>query len=164
MDRLKILGVLALLALAASACSPGYTRSDFSLLTRRASPRLTPKEQTVLMTARSLIGAPYRYGGTTPRGFDCSGYVRYVFQKAVGIRLPRTAGDQVRNGSEVALADLRPADLVYFKIRRQKSLHVGIYIGRGKFIHAPSSRGKVNIQNLNMDYWTRSYRGARRVL
>jgi cell wall-associated NlpC family hydrolase len=164
MARRRFIGILAVIALAATACSFGTTRSDFSSLSLREPAGLSKKQERVLLTARSLMGAPYRYGGATPKGFDCSGYVNYVFRKAVGAKLPRMSRDLARSGSAVKIADLRPADIVYFKIRNQKSLHVGIYIGGGKFIHAPSSNGRVNIQDLNIDYWSRYYRGARRVL
>jgi cell wall-associated NlpC family hydrolase len=114
--------------------------------------------------ALSLLGAPYRFGGTTPEGFDCTGFISYVFRHSAGMMLPRESHSLVRTGRPVSAKDLQPADLVYFKIERQKPLHVGIYIGEGRFIHAPSSGGKVNIQDLKGDYWKKRYLGARRVI
>lgn len=125
---------------------------------------LSSEEQKVLHAARKLLGSPYRFGGTGPDGFDCSGYVLYVFKKAVGFALPRTTQDQMKAGKPISDGNLRPADLVYFRIKEQKLFHVGIYLGGQKFIHAPSSAGEVNIQNLDTPYWKERYRGARRLL
>ena len=152
--------LLAVLA----GCGGGRTLSDFSSLSGDPSRPFTAVQESVIATARSLLGVPYRFGGTTPEGFDCSGYVGYVYRQSAGIELPRMTHDLARAGRPVTVADLRPADLVYFKIERQKPLHVGIYMGDGKFIHSPSARGRVNIQDMNMDYWRTRYLGARRVI
>lgn len=124
----------------------------------------TPAQAQVIKTALSLLGTPYRYGGTTPAGFDCSGFVYYVYRTAAGVELPRATQGLIQIGRPIEAADLQPADLVYFKIENQKPLHAGIYLGEGKFIHAPSSKGQVNIQSLGLDYWKERYLGARRVL
>ncbi len=127
-------------------------------------PHLSSYQNTIVQTALSLLGTPYRYGGTTPKGFDCSGFVKYVYNQSVDLKLPRLAKHQSRTGKSISLRHLRPADIVYFKIKGQKSPHVGIFIGNGKFIHAPSSGGKVNIQSLGSKYWSQRYRGARRLI
>ena len=124
----------------------------------------TTHQKLVIQTALSLLGTPYRYGGTTPNGFDCSGFVKYVFKSSLGVKLPRLAKHQAQAGKSIPVRYIRPADIVYFKIRGQKSPHVGIYIGKGKFVHAPSSGGKVNIQNLKTKYWRKQFRGARRII
>jgi cell wall-associated NlpC family hydrolase len=124
----------------------------------------TPAQAHVIKTATSLLDAPYRYGGTTPAGFDCSGFLFYVYRTAAGVDLPRETQGMIQVGRPVEIADLQPADIVYFKIETETSLHAGIYIGNGQFIHAPSSKGQVNIQSLSLDYWKQSYFGARRVL
>ncbi len=118
----------------------------------------------MVQTAKGLIGIPYRFGGTTPAGFDCSGYVAYVFKKSANVSLPRLATDQIKMGRGIPYARLRPADIVYFWIREKKLWHVGIYIGDYQFIHAPATGGKVNIQNINIRYWKSRYMGGRRVL
>jgi cell wall-associated NlpC family hydrolase len=143
-----------------TGCAGVHPRPDFG----DAPYENTPVQRGVIQTARGLLGTPYKYGGTTPAGFDCSGFVNYVYRTAAGLSLPRMTHDLVRSGKPIPAGRLQPADLVYFKIERQKPLHVGIYIGGGKFIHAPSRGGRVNIQNLGQDYWRDRYLGARRVL
>ncbi|MBC2714002.1 MAG: C40 family peptidase [Desulfobacteraceae bacterium] len=120
--------------------------------------------EKIVKIAVRYKGFPYKYGGTTPKGFDCSGFTSYVFKKA-GIEIPRTAGAQYRQGSSVSKSDLKKGDLVFFtrwgligKIFSPG--HVGIYIGNDRFIHAPSKGGKVRIDLLNNVYWKRNYKGA----
>jgi len=144
-------------------CAGSSPRPDFSLLPGEDERSFTPTQINVIATARSLLGSPYRFGGTTPEGFDCSGFVGYVFRRAAHLTLPRETHEIVLAGRPVPVTELAPADLVYFKIERQKPLHVGIYIGDGKFIHAPSTRGRVNVQHLDRDYWRTRYLGARRL-
>lgn len=158
-----ILGIITVLLIALAGCAGSPPRTDFSLLPGDAERSSTPVQKEVIKTAHALLGSPYKYGGTTPEGFDCSGFVNYVYRNAVGVALPRETHELVRAGRPVSIAELRPADLVYFKIEHQKPLHVGIYLGKGRFIHSPSTRGKVTIQNLNQDYWKDRYLGARRV-
>ena len=152
--------IIGLVFLAGCAGSP--PRTDFSQLPRDDEQSFTPIQKDVIETARALLGTPYRFGGTTPKGFDCSGFVGYVFQRAAHLSLPRETHEMVLAGKPVSVTELEPADLVYFKIEHQKPLHVGIYIGDGKFIHAPSTRGRVNVQHLDRDFWKDRYLGARR--
>ncbi len=117
----------------------------------------------IVSTAKEYIGVPYRWAGTTPSGFDCSGFVQYVF-KANGISLNRTAATQYAHGSYVAKSDLRAGDLVFFQNTYKAGIsHVGIYIGSGQFIHASSSKG-VTISDLSSSYYVNHYYGARRIL
>lgn len=160
----RLIGSIAVLLIALAGCATGPSRPDFSGLQSDSGPSFTPVQKEVIKTAQSLLGTPYKYGGTTPDGFDCSGFVNYVYRNAAGVALPRETHDLAHAGKPVPVAELRPADLVYFKIEHQKPLHVGIYLGEGKFIHSPSTRGKVNIQRLNQDYWRDRYLGARRLL
>ena len=124
----------------------------------------TPTQTQVVTVAQSLLGTPYRYGGSTPKGFDCSGFISHVYREAAGVNLPRETQGLTQIGRSIEMADLRPADIVYFKIEQQGQLHAGIYLGDGRFIHAPSTSGQVNIQRLDLDYWKTRYQGARRVL
>ncbi len=115
----------------------------------------------IIATAKKYMGVPYLWGGTTPAGFDCSGFVQYVF-KQHGIQLPRVSRDQYKVGTYVSKANLKPGDLVFFGSGGTVS-HLGIYMGDGQFIHASSSRG-VTVSALGSSYWAPRYMGARRVL
>ena len=115
--------------------------------------------------ALSLIGVDYKFGGNTPdQGLDCSGLIRYVFQQATGISLPRTAREQARMGQSVAIDKLQPGDLVFFNTRRFQFSHVGLYVGDNRFVHAPSRGGAVEVVNLDQRYWQKTFNGARRVV
>lgn len=115
--------------------------------------------------ALSLIGVDYRFGGNTPdQGLDCSGLIRYVFQQATGLSLPRSAREQSRLGESVSKDNLQPGDLVFFNTRRFQFSHVGLYIGDNRFIHAPSSGGAVQVVSLDNDYWRKAFNGARRIV
>ena len=115
--------------------------------------------------ALSLIGVDYRFGGNTPdQGLDCSGLIRYVFQQATGLSLPRSAREQARVGQSVSKDNLQPGDLVFFNTRRFQFSHVGLYIGDNRFIHAPSSGGAVQVVNLDNAYWQKAFNGARRIV
>ncbi|MFC3551088.1 C40 family peptidase [Lysobacter cavernae] len=119
----------------------------------------------VLMRAISLVGTPYRYGGNTPDGgFDCSGLVNYVYHDTLDLRLPRTSRDLAGfQGPKIAAERLAAADLVFFGSSGNVS-HVGIYVGEGRFVHAPSSGGTVRLDHLDGPYWRDHYSGAKRVL
>ena len=116
----------------------------------------------IIATAKKYIGVPYLWGGTTPSGFDCSGFLQYVFRQN-GINLLRTSKQQYTMGVWVSKANLQKGDLVFFQTGSNGISHVGMYIGNGQFIHASSSNG-VTISSLNNSYWVRTYYGARRVL
>lgn len=115
--------------------------------------------RSIVDTARQYVGTPYRYGGESPGGFDCSGYVMYIHRKN-GIDIPRTAQEQFRDGRKVARRNIRPGDLVFFQTSRTVISHVGIYAGRNKFIHAPKPGKKVGYASISNRYWSRRFRGA----
>lgn len=119
----------------------------------------------VLMRAISLVGTPYRWGGNTPEGgFDCSGLVNYVYRDMLDLRLPRSSRDLAAwQGPRIAPDRLTAADLVFFGAGGAVS-HVGIYVGEGRFVHAPSSGGTVRLDRLDGPYWREHYSGAKRVL
>ena len=120
----------------------------------------------VLIRALGLVGTPYRYGGNSPAGgFDCSGLVQFVFLDSAGLRLPRSTRDLVAMDARPVDRDaLRPGDLVFFNPGGGKPSHIGIYVGEGRFVHAPSSGGTVRLDQLDAEYWRRNYAGARRIL
>jgi cell wall-associated NlpC family hydrolase len=111
-------------------------------------------------SAMRFVGVPYSFGGTTARGFDCSGYVQHVFAM-LGVHLPRTADAQYIVGQKVA--QVEPGDLVFFQTYSPGASHVGIYLGKGNFVHSSSSRG-VTVSALRESYWSARYLGAKRIL
>jgi len=109
---------------------------------------------------QKVVGTPYKYGGTTTAGFDCSGFVRHIYSQ-YGIKLPRTSKEQSKAGTFVKKAELKPGDLVFFNTSGRGVSHAGIYIGDGKFAHASSSKG-VTITKLSDSYYAKRYVTARR--
>ncbi len=129
-----------------------------------AEPKKEGRAQTLLKGALALLGTPYRWGGTSPEaGFDCSGLVGYVFRTALGIELPRVSRDMARDGEKVERSSLVPGDLVFFSRRGKRVDHVGIYIGEGRFLHAPRTGRDVTVSELDTGYWSRKFLQARRV-
>jgi cell wall-associated NlpC family hydrolase len=114
-------------------------------------------------TALSLRGAPYRNGGNDPAGFDCSGFVKYVFNQN-GVAVPRTVSGQFHAGRHVNTPQLEPGDLVFFSTVSPGASHVGIAIGGDEFVHAPSRSGEVRVERMSASYWSTRFVGARRVL
>lgn len=116
----------------------------------------------IIATAKDYIGVPYVFGGDTPAGFDCSGYLEYVFAKH-GIRIPRTADEQYKLGKLVEPDDLEAGDLVFFTTYEPGASHCGIYLGNGNFIHASTSRG-IRVDNLGNTYWASRYYGGKHIV
>lgn len=117
----------------------------------------------IALRALAYLGVPYRYGGDDPsRGFDCSGLVRHVFRDALGVELPRRSDEIGRAGRAVDRERLQPGDLVFFNTLGRAFSHVGIYIGDGRFVHAPARRGQVRVDALDERYWSARFDGARR--
>lgn len=129
----------------------------------QAQPQPIPVRTRVAAIADDMVGAPYRYGGADPRGFDCSGLVYYVYRQA-GVEAPRTTTEQYRQSRRVRLSRLLPGDLLFFRISRRKPSHVGIYMGHGRFVHAPSKGKSVDYALLDDDYWRAHLIGAGRLL
>ena len=153
----------------------GYIRSDLLELTDipldnslgyyGSSSGVTSLGQSVVDFAMNYLGTPYVWGGTSPSGFDCSGFCQYVY-KQMGYSINRTADAQMSNGVSVSKSELQPGDLVFFygTYNTYGASHVGIYIGEGNFIHASSAATGVKISSLNTTYYINHYYGARRIV
>lgn len=119
----------------------------------------------MVMTAMNFLGVPYRRGGNSAEeGFDCSGFTRYIFEKSLGLVLPRRADDQASAPGLITVnrEELKPGDLVFFNTLKRTFSHVGIYVGEGKFIHSPRTGAQVRIEDMRVSYWTKRFTGARR--
>ena len=120
----------------------------------------------LVVTAMNFLGVPYRRGGmSVDEGFDCSGFTRHIVESSLGVVLPHRAEQQARDQSlaKVEREELRPGDLVFFNTMKRAFSHVGIYMGEGKFIHAPRTGAQVRIEDMRQAYWTKRFSGARRV-
>ncbi|WP_331716779.1 C40 family peptidase [Stenotrophomonas sp. MMGLT7] len=167
-DLRPLLTLAAALLLAACGHAPvknnaGHARPAESWPT--VAPSNPAAANAVLMRALGLVGTPYLYGGNTPEsGFDCSGLVAYVYRDVLDLRLPRSSRELAQvQGPRIDPGRLAAGDLVFFGSRGNVS-HVGIYVGEGRFVHAPSSGGTVRLDSLGGPYWQDHYTGARRVL
>ena len=127
--------------------------------------RITDTTSELVVTAMGFLGVPYRRGGNSVEtGFDCSGFVRAIYEQTVGLVLPRRANEQAAATQVIDKRDLQPGDLVFFNTLRRAFSHVGIYVGDGKFIHSPKPGAQVRVEDINGSYWQRRFDGARRVL
>ena len=147
--------------------------ADKGLLTRLedVSHKVADKAQTVagragdlVVNAMGFLGVPYKRGGNSAEtGFDCSGFVRAMYEQTVGLLLPRRADQQAAATQVIDKKELQPGDLVFFNTMRRNFSHVGIYVGDGKFIHSPRSGSEVRVEDMGVAYWKRRFNGARRV-
>ena len=157
--RLSLLALAALLTACAGNPPPREPSHPFPIVGANAD--------DVVISAIGLEGTPYRYGGNTPEsGFDCSGLIGYVYRNAAGITLPRSTREMINlRVPSVGRDDLQSGDLVFFATNGGGNVtHAGIYVGEGRFVHAPSSGGTVRLDHLTQAYWQKSYLGAKRVL
>ena len=130
------------------------------------SSRIRNRASEMVVAAMNFVGVPYRRGGdSADRGFDCSGFTRHIFELGLGLVLPRRVDEQASARGLVSIdkAELRPGDLVFFNTLKRTFSHVGIYVGDGRFIHAPRSGSEVRIEDMRYAYWSQRFTGARRV-
>jgi cell wall-associated NlpC family hydrolase len=140
-----------------------HKRTDSLAVHLKKEIKKTKSKTGVVKTAKSYLGTRYRFGGTSRRGIDCSGFTKCVMKKH-GKNLPRTASQQASTGKHINKKNLKVGDLVFFKNTYKRGIsHVGIYIGHNKFIHASSGAHKVTISSLNKKFYRQHYAGARRV-
>lgn len=145
----------------------GRLLADKGLITRieRATHTVKDRASELVVTAMGSLGVPYKRGGNSAEtGFDCSGFVRAMYQQTVGLLLPRRANEQAASTETIDRKDLQPGDLVFFNTLKRAFSHVGIYIGEGKFIHSPKPGAQVRVEDMGGSYWARRFDGARRVL
>ena len=167
-----IIASAALLAAGVQA-APGNSNDDMDkmladkgLLTQLGQVRqsVSNKASELVVNAMGFLGVPYKRGGNTVEtGFDCSGFVRAIYEQSVGLLLPRRAEQQAAATQRIDKNDLEPGDLVFFNTMRRAFSHVGIYVGDGKFIHSPKPGAEVRVESLSVSYWQRRFDGARRV-
>lgn len=161
--------ILTLLAGCASTSkSPSRTKKGSYQSSRTVAPvrimhlSQTAGAQELMLHSMSLVGTPYRYGGSSrDTGFDCSGMVQYLYKNALGVSLPRTARDMAAAGIKIDKNRLRVGDLVFFNTSGNAYSHVGLYIGNDQFIHSPNSRSVIRTNTLNDSYYSRRFDGAR---
>jgi cell wall-associated NlpC family hydrolase len=153
------------LAAVAFACAAGAWAAGASATTQPEAPApWSAAMADVVVKALGLVGVPYRFGGNSPAsGLDCSGLVRYVYSHTLGLDLPRRAEEISRLGQPIDVAELRPGDLLFYNTLRRAYSHVAIYIGDGRFVHAPSRGKKVRVEEMNAGYWNARFNGARRL-
>jgi cell wall-associated NlpC family hydrolase len=171
---MRIPSVLAVLLLATSAqANPAGAVDDMDrlLADKGLLGQIVLVQQTVrekaselVVTALGSLGVPYRRGGNSfETGFDCSGFVRAMYEQTVGLLLPRRAEQQAAATQKIERTDLQPGDLVFFNTMRRAFSHVGIYVGDNKFIHSPKPGAEVRVEDMRVNYWNRRFDGARRV-
>lgn len=155
--RLYLLaGLLALVVAGGCASTSGPLRPS-------SASAVHPIAQRVVAEAQALMGAAYRPGGAGPDGFDCSGLVQYLYAR-YGVQLPRTSARQFTAGEGVSTRRILPGDLVFFRINGRSVSHVGLWLGDGRFLHAPSVGRHVRVDDLDTPYWSRRFAGVRRVI
>ena len=155
--------LLASTVLVLVGCSSAPTTPSTPVAAPQPAARLTLEQANdVTVMAIGLVGTPYRYGGNTPAsGFDCSGLIRYVYQQRAGVVSPRTTGGLIDWGTSIPAPSLRTGDLVVFA-QNGRANHAGIYVGEGRFVHAPSTGGIVRLDRLNSTYWAKQQVSYRR--
>jgi len=126
---------------------------------------VSERASQLVVNAMGFLGVPYKFGGDSIEsgGFDCSGFVRAVYEQSFGQVLPRRASDQAAATEVIDRRELKPGDLVFFNTMRRAFSHVGIYVGEGKFIHAPRAGASIRVEDMRMAYWQQRFNGARRV-
>lgn len=165
--RIFLISSFALLSGCATMGDGEDWQSDIPPGRQIAPTGMTPEQAAAELTSRSLLllGTPYRAGGRRPsEGFDCSGFVHHVVKESFGLRPPRTSEDQSRIGTRVSRSDLVAGDLVFFNTTGRRNSHVGVYLGEGRFVHAPTRRGVVRIDHMSQEYWDRRFNTARRLI
>lgn len=170
----RFLGLFLLVCVHAAHAVPGAPAEDDmnqflaekGLLQRIEQVRhqVSDHASNLVVTAMGFLGVPYRRGGNSVEtGFDCSGFVKAMYEQTVGLVLPRRANEQAAVTQTIDRKELQPGDLVFFNTLHRAFSHVGIYVGNGKFIHSPKPGAEVRVEDMGVNYWARRFDGARRV-
>ncbi len=144
----------------------GHFIAERGLMSRISSvgEKVEARTTELVMNSMAFLGVPYKRGGTnSDTGFDCSGFVRAIYEQTAGLLLPRRAEQQAAATQKIDKTDLKPGDLVFFNTMRRAFSHVGIYVGNGKFIHSPKPGAEVRVEDMGVSYWAKRFDGARRV-
>ena len=137
---------------------------QLTVATQTAAQNVSSKAGELVVSAMGFLGVPYKRGGNNfESGFDCSGFVKALYEQTVGKVLPRKAEQQAAATEQIDKVDLQPGDLVFFNTLKRAFSHVGIYVGEGKFIHSPKPGAAVRVEDMQKTYWTQRFDGARRV-
>jgi cell wall-associated NlpC family hydrolase len=162
---MSVRNLLYLIAFGLSGCGTfGPAAPEPAAVVAPVAPPPRAERSEALLQALLAIGLDYRYGGKSPAsGFDCSGLVAHVYRSAWGIQLPPNTTAQSKAGVPVSLAELQAGDLVFYDTLKRPYSHVGIYMGDGKFVHAPKTGAQVRVESLKSAYWSQRYNGARRI-
>ena len=163
----------ALVMSASSYAAPSQSGDDLDkLLTEKGllsqlgqvRQSVSNRASELVVDAMGFLGVPYKRGGNTVEtGFDCSGFVRAMYEQSIGLILPRRAEQQAAATQNIDRSELKPGDLVFFNTMRRTFSHVGIYVGEGRFIHSPKPGAEVRVENMSVSYWANRFDGARRV-
>lgn len=143
---------LIIIAMSGMLLLAGGSRADNASSEKELRERL-------IVTAKKYIGTIYRYGGMGNKGFDCSGFVQFVYRE-IGINLPRSTPDQYEGGTKIDMSEIKPGDLLFWRIYGRRVSHVGIYLGNSQFIHSPSFGKRVSITTMELPYWKMKFAGA----
>ncbi|WP_037586575.1 C40 family peptidase [Stenoxybacter acetivorans] len=151
----------------AQAAPEGLDNAALDRLIQERSEVLSGEDGSgdLLMNAMGLLGVAYRFGGNSPiSGLDCSGFMQYIFKRSFKVNLPRTSREMAKEGEAVSKEELQPGDMVFFNTLGRGVSHVGMYIGKGRMIHAPRTGKDIEIVSIDSGYWAKKYVSARRVV
>jgi len=170
---MKLRHIFIVFCMVSAHAAPSSTSSDdleiylsdngFINKISKVSQNVGNKASDLVLNAMGFLGVPYRRGGSDDNGFDCSGFVRSMYEQTLGKALPRSAREQAEVTEKIDKKDLQPGDLVFFNTMRQTFSHVGIYVGDNKFIHSPRPGKQVKVEDMRQSYWLSRFTGARRV-
>ncbi|MGY4828819.1 C40 family peptidase [Sphaerotilaceae bacterium SBD11-9] len=162
--RTVLVALACALAASFAQAAPDSNDPISKLLADKGLIEVRDATSDLVISAMNFLGVPYKRGGNSDAGFDCSGFTRHIYESSLGLLLPRKVDDQAKATglSPVKRTELKPGDLVFFNTLKRTFSHVGIYVGDDKFIHAPKPGGEIRVESLDVRYWAKRFTGARR--